>query len=239
MVFLFYLVYARKYVERIFLFANDFLEKKAMNLPELLIISVGLSMDAFAVSVCAGLSMPKAMLKKSLVIGAYFGFFQAVMPLIGYMLASRFAGKIIAFDHWVAFALLAFIGGKMIVESFKKEGCTDRECPADICMDRQCPGGVRPHRKEISLKPSKMLPLALATSIDALAVGISFAFLNVNIVPAVLSIGAVTLVLSMAGVKIGNLFGAKFKSKAELAGGMILVLMGVKILLEHMGVINF
>ena len=210
-----------------------------MNLLELFLIAIGLSMDAFAVAICSGLSMPKATMKKALIIGLYFGLFQAVMPLIGYMLATQFADKIIAYDHWIAFALLGFIGGKMIVESFKKEGCTDRECPAGTCSDRECPNGDRPDRKEASLKPAQMLPLALATSIDALAVGVSFAFLDVNIVPAILSIGIITLILSMLGVKIGNIFGVKFKSKAELAGGIILVLMGVKILLEHMGMISF
>ena len=209
-----------------------------MNLLELFLIAIGLSMDAFAVAVCSGLAMPKATIKKSLIIGLYFGLFQAVMPLIGYLLATQFADKIIAFDHWIAFVLLSFIGGKMVVESFKKEGCTDRECPAETCTDRECPGGERPALKKISLKPSEMLPLALATSIDALAVGVSFAFLHVNIVPAFFFIGIVTLALSMLGVKIGNIFGAKFKSKAELIGGIILVLIGLKILLEHMGIVS-
>ncbi|QAT49352.1 manganese efflux pump [Caproiciproducens sp. NJN-50] len=209
-----------------------------MNLLELFLIAVGLSMDAFAVAVCFGLTMPKATVRKSLVVGMYFGFFQAIMPLIGYMLATQFADKIITFDHWIAFTLLCFIGGRMIAESFKKEGCADRECPAEICTDRECPGGERPNRREASLRPAEMLPLSLATSIDALAVGVSFAFLDVNIAPAVLYIGIVTLILSMIGVKIGNIFGMKFKSKAELAGGMILVLIGLKILLEHMGIIR-
>mgnify|MGYP000925100567 FL=1 len=209
-----------------------------MNLLELFIIAVGLSMDAFAVAVCAGLTMSKATIKKSLIVGLYFGFFQAIMPLIGYMLATQFADKIIAFDHWIAFALLSFIGGKMLVESFRKEGCADRECPAETCTDRECPGGERPKKKEASLKPAEMLPLAVATSIDALAVGVSFAFLRVDIVPAIFSIGMITLILSMLGVKVGNIFGAKFKSKAEFAGGIILALMGLKILLEHMGIIS-
>jgi len=208
-----------------------------MSVPELLIIAIGLSMDAFAVAACAGLTMPKVTIKKSLIVGLYFGGFQALMPLIGNMLAIQFADKIIAFDHWIAFGLLCFIGGKMILGSFKKEGCRDRECPAEPCTDRECPGGERPDTKETSLKPATMLPLAIATSIDALAVGVSFAFLKVDIVPAVLSIGVTTLVLSMGGVKIGNLFGTRFKSKAELAGGIILVLMGLKILLEHTGII--
>jgi len=208
-----------------------------MSFPELLLIAVGLSMDAFAVAVCAGLTMPKVTIKKSLIVGLYFGIFQAAMPLIGYMLATQFADKITAFDHWIAFALLCFIGGKMIMGSFKKEGCSDRECPTKTCTDRACPGGARPDTKETSLKPAKMLPLALATSIDALAVGVSFAFLKVDIVPVVLSIGITTLILSMVGVKIGNVFGTRFKSKAELTGGIILVLMGLKILFEHTGII--
>lgn len=210
-----------------------------MKLLELFIIAIGLSMDAFAVAICFGLTMRKVTVKKSLIVGLYFGFFQAVMPLIGYLLATQFADKITAFDHWIAFALLSFIGGKMLVDSFKKEGCPDRECPVETCKDRECPGGERPNNKEASLKPAEMLPYALATSIDALAVGVSFAFLRVNITPAVLSIGITTLILSMLGVKIGNIFGVRFKSKAELVGGIILVLMGIKILLEHMGIIGF
>ncbi|MEM5768458.1 MAG: manganese efflux pump MntP family protein [Bacillota bacterium] len=210
-----------------------------MKLLELFLIAIGLSMDAFAVAVCFGLTMRKATIKKSLIVGLYFGFFQAAMPLIGYLLAKQFSDKIITFDHWIAFALLCFIGGRMIVGSFKKEGCSDRDCPAaEACPDRACPGGERPQKTEVSLKPAQILPLALATSIDALAVGVSFAFLSVDIIPAVFSIGLITLILSMLGVKIGNIFGGKFKSKAELAGGVILVLMGFKVLLEHMGVIN-
>ena len=210
-----------------------------MNLIELFILAVGLSMDAFAVAICAGLTMKKVSVKKSLIVGLYFGVFQAVMPIIGYMVATLFADQIIGYDHWIAFVLLCFLGAKMIVESFKKEGCTDRECPDGMCSDRACPGGKRPDNKEASLKPAQMLPLALATSIDALAVGVSFAFLRVSIVPAVSFIGITTLAISMVGVKIGNIFGTKFKSKAEFAGGIILVLIGVKILLEHLSIINF
>lgn len=209
-----------------------------MNLLELLIIAIGLSMDAFAVAICAGLTMPKATMQKMLIIGLYFGAFQAAMPLIGYTLGTQFADKITAYDHWISFVLLCFIGGKMILESGKKEGCPDRQCPIGTCTDRMCPGGERPKCEEASLKPAKMLPLALATSIDALAVGVSFAFLKVNIVSAVLSIGLITFALSMAGVKIGHIFGAKYKSKAELSGGIILALMGLKILLEHLGIIS-
>ena len=208
-----------------------------MNLIELFFLAVGLSMDAFAVAVCAGLTMKKITLKKLLIVGLYFGVFQALMPLVGYLVASLFAKQIVAYDHWIAFALLCFLGGKMIVGSFKKEGCADRECPEETCADRACPGGKRPDNSESSLKPAQMLPLALATSIDALAVGVSFAFLKAEIVPAVLAIGLTTLVLSMIGVKIGKAFGTRFKSKAELAGGIILVLMGLKILAEHLGIL--
>lgn len=205
-----------------------------MNLPELLLIAIGLSMDAFAVSLCSGLTMRRVTLKKALIVGLYFGFFQAAMPLIGYLLGTQFADRIIAFDHWIAFILLCVIGSKMLAESFTKEGCPDRACPAGKCADRTCP-----EKEEVSLRPAEMLPLALATSIDALAVGVSFAFLSVSIIPAVSSIGLITLALSMLGVKMGNLFGAKFKSKAEFAGGVILILMGLKILLEHLGVLSF
>ena len=190
-------------------------------------------MDAFAVAICAGLTMRKATVKKSFVVGAYFGIFQGGMPLIGYMVATIFADSIIAYDHWIAFALLSFLGVKMAVGSFKKEGCTDRTCPTGVCQDRSCPGGTKPNQEEITLGLSKMLPLAIATSIDALAVGVSFAFLRVSIIPAVSFIGITTLVISMAGVKIGSVFGTKFKSKAELAGGIILLIIGIKILLEH------
>ena len=184
-----------------------------MNLIELLLIAIGLSMDAFAVAVCAGLTMKKAGLKKMLTVGLYFGVFQAVMPLIGYLTASLFADQIINYDHWIAFILLCFLGGKMIFESFKKE---------------------EDQKGEASLNPAQMLPLALATSIDALAVGVSFAFLRVDIIPAVLFIGTATFVISMLGVKIGNVFGIKFKSKAEIFGGVILIFIGFKILFEHL-----
>ena len=204
-----------------------------MGLLELFLIAAGLSMDAFAASVCAGLSVKKAGVKEALTVGLYFGFFQAAMPLIGYLFAKLFADRILAFDHWIALALLGFIGGRMIAGSFRKEGCPDRECPAGTCSDRTCPGGRKPDSSEMTLFPAQMISLALATSIDALAVGVSFAFLQVGIVPAAVLIGTVTLLLSMAGVKIGRVFGKKFKAKAELAGGVVLVLMGVKIVLEH------
>lgn len=208
-----------------------------MSFWELMLIAVGLSADAFAIAISAGLTMQKATLKKASVVGLYFGMFQAVMPVIGYFLATWFADKITAYDHWIAFGLLSIIGGKMIVGAFVKKGCKDRACPAEVCTDRKCPG--RPEEKEFSLSPKKMLPLAVATSIDALAVGVSFAFLKIKIVPAAVSIGVTTFVLSMAGLKIGNVFGGKLKSKAALIGGVILVLIGVKILLEHLGVIGF
>jgi putative Mn2+ efflux pump MntP len=191
-----------------------------MNLLELFILAVGLSMDAFAVAICAGLAMPKATIKNALIVGLYFGAFQAAMPLIGYFAATLFADKIIAYDHWAAFALLCFLGGRMIWGGFKKE-----ECPGE--------------KQEASLNPAKMLPLAVATSIDALAVGVSFAFLRVRIAPAVSLIGATTLAISMAGVKIGNVFGRRFKSMAEFAGGVILILIGTKILLEHLELLPF
>jgi Predicted membrane protein len=210
-----------------------------MSIIELSLLAVGLSMDAFAVAICAGLTMPKMNIKKALIIGLYFGVFQAVMPLIGYLVATLFADKIITYDHWIAVILLCFLGGKMIIGSFKKEGCPDRECPDGTCNDRVCPGGEKPDKKETSVKPAQMIPLALATSIDALAVGVSLAFLRVSIVPAVLFIGITTFALSLLGVKIGNAFGTRFKSKAELMGGIILVLIGFKILLEHLNIINF
>jgi putative Mn2+ efflux pump MntP len=208
-----------------------------MSFIELFILAVGLSMDAFAVAVCSGLTMANFTFKKSIIVGLYFGIFQAVMPLIGYIAAKQFADKIVSYDHWIAFVLLCFLGGKMIWGSFKKEGCIDRKCPEGTCEDRKCPGGKKPENKEATLKPAEMLPLAVATSIDALAVGVSFAFLRVSIVPAVCFIGVTTLVLSMCGVKIGYVFGMRFKSKAELAGGIILVLIGIKIFLEHMNIV--
>jgi len=200
-----------------------------MNWAELFLIAVGLSMDAFAVALAKGISMPKATLGKASVVGLYFGVFQAGMPLLGYFLGARFADSITAIDHWIAFALLLFIGGKMVLGSFKKEGCEDRECPPTPCTDRKCPTAGK-----ASIAPAAMLPLALATSIDALAVGVSFAFLKVEIVPAVSFIGAVTFLLSAIGVLAGKVFGMRFKSKAELVGGLILVLMGCKILWEHL-----
>ena len=189
-----------------------------MTLFELFLIAVGLSMDAFAVSVCKGLSTVRVKPKHYLCVGLWFGGFQALMPTVGYLLGSTFEAYINNFDHWVAFALLAVIGGNMIKES--------REKDAEECDD--------------SFAAKTMLVMAVATSIDALAVGITFALLpDVNILAAVGFIGVTTFILSAVGLKVGNIFGLKYKSKAELAGGVILILLGLKILLEHLGVINF
>ncbi|MDO4303104.1 MAG: manganese efflux pump MntP family protein [Bacillota bacterium] len=189
-----------------------------MSLIELFLIAVGLSMDAFAVSVCKGLATPKLKTRHILLAGLWFGGFQALMPAIGYFLGSSFQKYITAFDHWIAFVLLSFIGGNMIYEALKKE--------EDTCND--------------SFSVKTMFVLAVATSIDALAVGITFALLpGVNIYAAVLFIGAVTFIFSGVGIKIGNIFGLKYKAKAEFAGGLILILIGIKILLEHLGIIPF
>lgn len=187
---------------------------------ELFLIAVGLSMDAFAVSICKGLKMQRFNVRHAGVIALAFGGFQALMPVIGWFLGKQFESYITGIDHWIAFALLAVIGGKMAVESFKKE----EEASS---------------KENEKLDVKELLVLAVATSIDALAVGITFAFLQVSIVPAVSLIGVITFVLSALGVFIGHKFGAKFKSKAELAGGIILILIGLKILLEHLGVISF
>ena len=186
-----------------------------MSLVELFLLAVGLSMDAFAVSVCKGLSTPRVRAKHMLLCGAYFGGFQALMPLIGYLLGVRFQSMIERIDHWVAFVLLAIIGINMIREALSRE------------EEAQSP----------SMGFRVMLPLAVATSIDALAVGITFAFLVERIVPAVCLIGVITFLFSAAGVKLGNVFGTKYKSKAEFAGGVILILLGTKILLDHLGVL--
>lgn len=185
---------------------------------ELLLLAVGLSMDAFAVSICKGLSMQKTTFKEGAVCGIWFGSFQALMPLIGFFLGTMFAETIQAFDHWVAFGLLAIIGINMLKEAFSK--CSDCE------------------EHDADLSPKTMFVMAIATSIDAMAVGISLAMAgNVNIFIAVLLIGVVTFALSAVGVKIGNIFGSKFEKKAQLAGGVILILLGTKILLEHLGVL--
>lgn len=189
-----------------------------MGILELLLIAVGLSMDAFAVSICKGLSARKLQWKHYLLIGAWFGGFQALMPTLGYFLGSTFEKYITSFDHWIALVLLAVIGGNMLREGFSGEG----------------------EQGNASFAFRSMFVLAVATSIDALAVGITFALLpNVHIAPAAAMIGGITFVLSAVGLKVGNIFGLKYKSKAEIAGGVILILMGLKILLEHLGVIHF
>lgn len=171
-------------------------------------------MDAFAVSICKGLAMKKATKKDMLTVGVWFGGFQALMPAIGYLLGSTFKDKITAIDHWIAFILLGLIGANMIKEALSKEE----------------------ENTSSSLKFKDMFMLAIATSIDALAVGITFSFLNVNIIFAVTFIGITTFVISAVGVKIGNIFGTKYKSKAEITGGVILILLGFKILFEHLGI---
>ena len=181
-----------------------------MSIVELFVIAVGLSMDAFAVSVCKGLSTQRLRAQHCVICGLYFGGFQGLMPLVGWLLGVRFQNAITNVDHWIAFVLLTAIGVNMIRES----------------------RGDAEHLDD-SFQPGAMLPLALATSIDALAVGVTFAFLRVEIVPAVSFIGVTTFVLSAVGVKVGAVFGARFRSRAELAGGLILILMGLKILLEH------
>ena len=187
-----------------------------MGIPELIITAIALSMDAFAVSICKGLAMKKVTFKEMAIVGLWFGGFQALMPLIGYFLGSAFEKYIVAVDHWIAFTLLALIGVLMIKESGDKD-------------DEKADG---------SLGFKTMLLMAIATSIDALAVGISYGILpNINIWVAISSIGIITFLLCMLGVKIGNVFGAKYKSKAELTGGIILILIGAKILLEHLEVI--
>ena len=186
---------------------------------ELVFLAIGLAMDAFAVSICKGLAMKKCGIKQCLIVGLWFGGFQAAMPLIGYFLGKSFEKYITAADHWIAFGLLVLIGAMMIKEAFEKE--EEKEDDASLAF-------------------KTMLLLAIATSIDALAVGISFGVLpEVNIYLAIGLIGVITLAICMAGVKIGTVFGTKYKSKAELAGGIILVLIGTKILLDHLGVINF
>lgn len=187
-----------------------------MSLYALFILAVGLSMDAFAVSVCKGLALGKVSKKHCVIVGLWFGGFQALMPLTGYFLGFRFREKITAVDHWIAFVLLAIIGINMVREALSKD--EDEEADPDLSF-------------------KSMLILAIATSIDALAVGITLAFLDVNIVPAVLFIGSITFTISAVGVKIGSIFGTKYKSKAEIVGGVILILLGTQILLEHLGIL--
>ena len=186
-----------------------------MGILEIILVGLGVAMDAFAVSVCKGLSMKTLDWKKAIVIALYFGIFQMLMPAIGYFLGTAFEGIVTSVDHWIAFILLALIGGNMIKEAFSKEGsekCND-------CVDFKT-----------------MVILAIATSIDALAVGITFAFLQTNILLAMTVIGVITFIISLMGVKIGNKFGNKYEKKAEFIGGFILILIGIKILLEHLGI---
>ena len=188
-----------------------------MDIVNLIMIAVGLSMDAFAVSICKGLSVQKLRPKHYILIGAWFGGFQALMPMIGYFLGTRFSGAIQSVDHWVAFILLSLIGANMIREAMSKDEDAGRDSG--------------------SLSFKTMLMLAVATSIDALAAGITFAFLDVDIALAAGIIGCTTCIISMAGAKVGSVFGTKYKSKAEMTGGVMLILLGLKILLEHTGIL--
>ena len=188
-----------------------------MTVFEIFLFGVGLSMDAFAVSICKGLAMRKVNKKQMFLIALFFGGFQALMPLIGFLLGNTFAKKITAYDHWIAFILLLYVGGKMIVEAIKEWKDEDRVTEMDPPIDL----------KELTL-------LAIATSIDALACGVTFSFYeSFNILKAILIIGVTTFVISAGGVYVGNIFGNKFKAKAQLLGGFILLFLGVKILLEH------
>ena len=188
-----------------------------MDFVQVFLIGVGLAMDAFAVAICKGLKMKKIDYKYTALVALFFGGFQALMPLIGWLLGVQFESYIVSIDHWIAFALLSFIGGNMIKES--REGDEDEE------------------EGEITYDLKELFMLAVATSIDALAVGITFAFLRVDIVSSILIIGVTTFFISIVGVAIGNRFGAKYKSKAEFAGGLILIFIGLKILLEHLGIL--
>lgn len=191
------------------------MEDVFMDLLTLLTLAVGLAMDAFAASICKGLAMREKVLKKGIIVGLWFGGFQALMPTIGFFLGTQFKDQITSIDHWIAFVLLGLIGINMV-----KEALSNDEEQADD-----------------SIAVKEMFMLAVATSIDALAVGITFAFLNVHIVSAASMIGVCTFLISFAGVKIGNIFGTKYKSKAELAGGIILILLGFKILFEHLHIL--
>lgn len=188
----------------------------------LVLMGVGLAMDAFAVSICKGLSMRKVNKKQCLVIGLFFGGFQALMPFLGWVLGSQFEQYITSIDHWIAFILLGFIGGKMVVEAIREKD-----------------EAVEVGKMDPPLDLKEMFVLAVATSIDALAVGITFAFLQVPIVEAISIIGITTFVISVIGVYVGNFFGNRYKKKAELVGGIILILIGLKILLEHLGILAF
>ena len=191
-----------------------------MEILELLLIGVSLSMDAFAVSLCQGLSMPRINLRHAAVIALFFGGFQALMPVIGWLLGSQFAGYIQSFDHWVAFVLLLLIGGNMVREAFSPEEEEEDGCSAGERLDLK-----------------RLFLMAVATSIDALAIGVTFAFLEVQILEAASVIGVTTFVISLAGVAIGNYFGTRYQKRAEITGGVILILLGTKILLEHLGIL--
>ncbi|MEG1561599.1 MAG: manganese efflux pump MntP family protein [Raoultibacter sp.] len=203
-----------------------------MGFIEVFLIGIGLSMDAFAVAICKGLGMKRLNLRHAVVIALLFGIFQAVMPLIGFALGTQFEALISGFDHWIAFALLAAIGAKMLWDAFHSDGCG--------CADGACELGDPAAADAAAATTSKLdykelLMLALATSIDALAVGITFAFLQVDIVFAVVVIGITTFVLSLAGVGLGHSFGARYEKPATIAGGIVLIAIGCKILLEHLG----
>lgn len=191
-----------------------------MGILELFLIGVGLSMDAFAVAICQGLCMPKINWRHAGIIALFFGGFQALMPFAGWLLGSQFAGYIQSFDHWVAFILLALIGGNMVREALSPEE-EEVSCAVTTKLDYK-----------------QLFLMAVATSIDALAVGVTFAFFEVSIVPAVSVIGCTTFCISLAGVAVGNYFGVRYKKRAEVTGGIILVLLGIKILLEHLGILG-
>lgn len=196
-------------------------ERTIVGFVELFLIGVGLSMDAFAVSICKGLGMSRLNMRQAAVISLFFGGFQALMPLIGWALGSQLTDFITPIDHWIAFGLLAFVGGKMLWDAFHEDD-EDEGAQTDEKLDLK-----------------ELLMLAIATSIDALAVGITFAFLQVAIVPSITIIGLTTFVISFAGVVVGHFFGARFEKPATIVGGVVLILIGVKILLEHLGVIAF
>lgn len=191
-----------------------------MGFVELFLIAVGLSMDAFAVSVCKGLCMKRLNVGQAAVIALFFGGFQALMPLVGWVLGTQFERFITPVDHWIAFGLLALIGSKMLWDAFHEDGEEGMACPADGKLDM----------RELTM-------LAIATSIDALAVGITFAFLRVDIVMSVGLIGLTTFVLSLFGVAVGHRFGARYERPATIVGGIVLILIGLKILLEHLGIV--
>lgn len=199
-----------------------------MGIIEIFLIGVGLSMDAFAVSICKGLSMPRLNSKQMLIIGLFFGGFQALMPLIGWALGTSFESLITPVDHWIAFLLLGFIGAKMIFDAIR--GSDDENAdPAE--------SNAAASEQKLDLK--ELLMMAIATSIDALAVGITFAFLGISIIEAIIIIGITTFVLSILGVVIGHFFGSRFEKPATIIGGIVLILIGLKILLEHLGIIAF